>query len=54
MLRSTLLACALALAAPLAAAQGTIKIAILGPMAFVQGENHWVGAEMAQIGRAHV
>ena len=48
MLRSTLLACALALAAPLAAAQGTIKIAILGPMAFVQGENHWAGAEMAR------
>ena len=29
-------------------AQGTIKIAILGPMAFVQGENHWAGAEMAR------
>jgi branched-chain amino acid transport system substrate-binding protein len=43
-----LLACALALAAPLALAQGTIKIAILGPMAFVQGENHWAGAEMAR------
>jgi branched-chain amino acid transport system substrate-binding protein len=26
----------------------TIKIAILGPMAFVQGENHWAGAEMAR------
>jgi len=25
-----------------------IKIAILGPMAFVQGENHWAGAEMAR------
>jgi hypothetical protein len=24
----------------------TIKIAILGPMAFVQGEHHWAGAEM--------
>ena len=48
MLRSALLACALALAAPLAHAQGTIKIAILGPMAFVQGENHWAGAEMAR------
>jgi len=48
MLRSTLLACALALAAPLAAAQGAIKIAVLGPMAFVQGENHWAGAEMAR------
>jgi len=48
MLRSALLACALVLAAPLALAQGTIKIAILGPMAFVQGENHWAGAEMAR------
>ncbi|MGQ0545585.1 MAG: ABC transporter substrate-binding protein [Betaproteobacteria bacterium] len=48
MLRSALLACALAAAAPLALAQGTIKIAILGPMAFVQGENHWAGAEMAR------
>ena len=26
----------------------TVKIAILGPMAFVQGENHWAGAEMAR------
>jgi branched-chain amino acid transport system substrate-binding protein len=26
----------------------TLKIAILGPMAFVQGENHWAGAEMAR------
>ncbi len=26
----------------------SIKIAILGPMAFVQGENHWGGAEMAR------
>jgi branched-chain amino acid transport system substrate-binding protein len=25
-----------------------IKIAVLGPMAFVQGENHWAGAEMAR------
>src|ERR1035437_5883593 len=25
-----------------------IKIAILGPMAFVQGENHWAGAAMAR------
>ena len=25
-----------------------IRIAILGPMAFVQGENHWAGAEMAR------
>lgn len=48
MIRSALVAAALALAAPLAMAQGTIKIAILGPMAFVQGENHWAGAEMAR------
>ncbi|MGC2519720.1 MAG: ABC transporter substrate-binding protein [Burkholderiales bacterium] len=26
----------------------SIRIAILGPMAFVQGENHWAGAEMAR------
>ena len=26
----------------------SIKIAVLGPMAFVQGENHWAGAEMAR------
>ncbi len=25
-----------------------LKIAVLGPMAFVQGENHWAGAEMAR------
>jgi branched-chain amino acid transport system substrate-binding protein len=42
-----ILGIALAIAAPLALAQ-TIKIAILGPMAFVQGENHWAGAEMAR------
>ena len=42
------LATVLALGAPTAGAQGTIKIAILGPMAFVQGENHWAGAEMAR------
>ncbi len=47
MLRHTILGFVLALAAPIASAQGTIKIAILGPMAFVQGENHWAGAEMA-------
>ena len=39
-----LAACATALGAQ---AQ-TIKIAILGPMSFVQGENHWAGAEMAR------
>ena len=31
-----------------AAQAQAIKIAILGPMAFVQGENHWAGAEMAR------
>ena len=31
-----------------AALAQAIKIAILGPMAFVQGENHWAGAEMAR------
>jgi branched-chain amino acid transport system substrate-binding protein len=35
-------------AAPTAFAQQTIKIAVLGPMAFVQGENSWAGAEMAR------
>jgi branched-chain amino acid transport system substrate-binding protein len=48
MLRSAILAAALAAFASLAAAQGTIKMAILGPMAFVQGEHHWYGAEMAR------
>ena len=47
MLRSVLFA-VLAAAAGTALAQGAIKIAILGPMAFVQGENHWAGAEMAR------
>src|ERR1700704_5386633 len=42
------LAMALALSSTLGWAQGTIKIAIVGPMAFVQGENHWAGAEMAR------
>ncbi len=48
MLRHTVLGFVLALAAAIASAQGAIKIAILGPMAFVQGENHWAGAEMAR------
>jgi branched-chain amino acid transport system substrate-binding protein len=39
---------ALAAVAASAAQAQTIKIAILGPMAFVQGENHWAGAEMAR------
>src|SRR5688572_7740071 len=48
MLRRAFLGLAVLLAAPLAVAQNTVKIAILGPMAFVQGENHWAGAEMAR------
>src|SRR4030081_2793666 len=48
MLRPALLAAPLALAASVATAQGAVKFAILGPMAFVQGENHWAGAEMAR------
>jgi branched-chain amino acid transport system substrate-binding protein len=48
MLRSAWLAGALALAAPLAAAQGTIKIGVLGPMSQPQGQYHWMGAEMAR------
>jgi len=47
MLRSVIVGAVLALAAFGAQAQ-TIKIAILGPMAFVQGEHHWAGAEMAR------
>src|SRR2546428_8049461 len=47
MIRSAMLCAALALSSA-AFAQGTIKIAILGLMAFVQGENHWAGAEMAR------
>ncbi len=47
MLRSTALL-ALALFSGAAFSQGTIKIAVLGPMAFVQGEHHWNGAEMAR------
>src|SRR2546422_10125685 len=31
-----------------ALAQDNIKIAVVGPMAFAQGENAWAGAEMAR------
>jgi branched-chain amino acid transport system substrate-binding protein len=48
MLRRAFLSLAMLLATPLALAQNTIKIAILGPMSFVQGEHHWNGAEMAR------
>jgi len=27
--------------------EGTIKVGVIGPMTFVQGEQHWYGAEMA-------
>jgi len=51
MLRSVLVgvaAFAVAAVATSGAQAQAIKIAILGPMAFVQGENHWAGAEMAR------
>ena len=48
MLRRLIFALAVALVAPAALAQGTIKIAVIGPMAYVQGENHWMGAELAR------
>jgi branched-chain amino acid transport system substrate-binding protein len=47
MIRSAMLAAALVVSSA-ALAQNTVKIAILGPMAFVQGEHHWNGAEMAR------
>ena len=47
MLRSFTIGLA-AFAIALGAQAQTIKIAILGPMSFVQGENHWAGAEMAR------
>ena len=46
LLLSSLLAAALAFSAG-SRAQG-IRIAVVGPMAYVQGENHWAGAEMAR------
>jgi len=48
MLRKLIVALGAMLAVPLALAQGTIKIAVIGPMAYVQGENHWMGAELAR------
>jgi branched-chain amino acid transport system substrate-binding protein len=38
----------LAFASGTALAQGTIRIGVLGPMNFVQGEHHWNGAQMAR------
>ncbi len=48
MVRNILTAAVLALVAPLVSAQDTIKIGVVGPMAYVQGENHWMGAELAR------
>jgi len=48
MLRRMIFALAAVMIAPAAMAQGTIKIAVIGPMAYVQGENHWMGAELAR------
>src|SRR5512147_3311273 len=48
MLRSMVVVAAAALAAPVAMAQDTLRIGVLGPMAFVQGEHHWAGAELAR------
>ncbi len=49
MIRQLIIAAAGMLAGmPAALAQNSIKIAVVGPMAFVQGENHWAGAEMAR------
>jgi branched-chain amino acid transport system substrate-binding protein len=39
---------ALVFAVPNAWAANTIKIGVVGPMAFVQGEDHWAGAELAR------
>jgi branched-chain amino acid transport system substrate-binding protein len=50
MLRTAIIAAALGFftfANTIANAQ-SIRIAILGPMAFVQGEHHWAGAELAR------
>src|SRR2546427_9948911 len=41
-------AAAMPATAPAALAQDSIKIAVVGPMAFAQGENAWAGAEMAR------
>lgn len=49
MLRGFMVAVAgLLAAAPAALAEDSVKIAVVGPMAFVQGENHWAGAQMAE------
>jgi branched-chain amino acid transport system substrate-binding protein len=48
MLRPLMIAAAGVLAAAPAFAQDSIKIGVVGPMAFAQGENHWEGAEIAR------
>jgi len=48
MLRSMAIAFAVLLVAPAALADEVIKVGVLGPMAFVQGEDHWAGAEVAR------
>jgi branched-chain amino acid transport system substrate-binding protein len=48
MLRSMWVAVAASLIGSTASAQDSVKIAVLGPMSFVQGENHWAGAELAR------
>jgi branched-chain amino acid transport system substrate-binding protein len=48
MLRSMVFAVAAILIGSTASAQDSVKIAVLGPMNFVQGENHWAGAELAR------
>jgi branched-chain amino acid transport system substrate-binding protein len=48
MLRCLGLGLALVLIAPATPADDAIKIGVLGPMSFVQGEDHWAGAELAR------
>jgi len=47
-MRKVLTMLALAAFSGVVAAQGTIKIGVLGPMALPHGEGHWLGAEMAR------
>jgi len=48
MLRTMICVLATGLAARAAGAEDALKLAVLGPMAFAQGENHWAGAELAR------
>lgn len=45
---SRLLPLALALVGGAATAADPIRIAVIGPMGFIQGENHWRGAQLAR------